>query len=85
MATVISTSGEENEITPENGESFSLKELQGAVGGLIEIVPLDNEKLLVVDEEGLYKEQYCLNMKASILARRQIVGPAVLCDNDQIR
>lgn len=84
MAYVIKDSGEEIEFAPENGTNFSLKELQGAVGGLIEIVPLENNKLLVVDEEGLFKSLR-MNTKASILARRPIVGSVVICGDDQIK
>ena len=84
MAYVIRDSGEESELLPKNGTDFSLKELQGAVGGFIEIVHLGNDKLLVVDEEGLLKSLR-INAKASILARRPIVGTAVLCDNGQIK
>jgi len=44
------------EITPANGSYFTLEEMQGYVGGLIQIIPLDGEghedRLLVVHEEG---------------------------------
>ena len=44
------------EINPVNGIYFTLEELQGYVGGIIQIIPLDGEghedRLLVVHEEG---------------------------------
>lgn len=43
-------------IEPENGKYFTLEEMQSAVGGRIEIIPLESEGLedllLVVHEEG---------------------------------
>jgi hypothetical protein len=83
MATLIDHSGAETEICPESGEAFGLKELQKAVGGYIELVYLGNDKILVVNEEGLL-ENLPLNRKASTLARRPIVGNVVYCDNKQI-
>lgn len=38
MALLIKTSGEITKVTPKNGSSFALEELQGYVGGLIELV-----------------------------------------------
>ena len=38
MAILIDTDGEEKEVSPKNGDKFSLEELQGFVGGQIQIV-----------------------------------------------
>ncbi len=52
MAKLIKIDGTIKEVKPKNGKSFSLKELQEFVGGLIEIVPLPSGKEIVVNEEG---------------------------------
>jgi hypothetical protein len=51
-ATLLQVNGLKNRVTPENGKSFSLKELQGYVGGLIEFVYLPDGCSLVINEEG---------------------------------
>lgn len=49
---------------------------QAAVGGYVEPVRLTNGDVLLVNEEGLL-QGLPLNPGASLLARREIVGPAV--------
>lgn len=71
-------------IRPNNGTDFSCKELQGYVGGYIEIVRLPNNYILVVDEEGRLKNKK-LNKKASELAGQSIVGDVVLCKPKMVR
>lgn len=71
-------------IRPDNSTDFSFKELQGYVGGYIEIVRLPNNYILVVDEEGVLKQKK-LNKKASELAGQPIVGDVVLCKSKMVR
>lgn len=54
-----------------------LHAMQAAVGGYIETVTLAEDAAMIVDEEGLLK---CLNQNAlaSLVARQQIVGTAVI-------
>lgn len=54
-----------------------LHAMQTAIGGYIETVTLAEDAVMIVDEEGLLK---CLNQNAlaSLVARQQIVGPALL-------
>lgn len=84
MATIIKINGETENIEPENGKIFTLKELQYAVNGLIEIVYLNEDKLMIVDEEGLLKTDAQLNVKASNIANQPIVGQVIIIDRDQI-
>lgn len=49
---LIKASGEWEIITPENGEKFTLEELQKYVGGYIEYIRLPKKEALVVNEEG---------------------------------
>lgn len=53
--TIYFASGERQEITPENGNQFTLEELQIIVGGHIEIVPLGTGLMMVLNEEGKLK------------------------------
>lgn len=88
MAVIITTTGETEHTGPANGSVFSLKELQQAVGGYIEIVPIitgeHSGKLMVVDEEGLIKSNPIPNIEASKIAGQQIVGQVIIIDKEQI-
>ena len=72
-------------VSPANGKQFTLDELQGYVGGLIEPVPLrkdiagseDHWKEMYVNEEGLL-HNLKVNTTASILTGRTIVGDAII-------
>ncbi len=85
MATIIKINGEKENIEPENGKVFTLKELQQTVNGLIEIVYLNEDKLMVVDEEGLLKADPCLNIEASKIAGQPIVGQVIIIERNQIK
>ena len=52
-------------VFPANGADFKLKELQGFVGGLIEIVYLTDDVIMVINEEG--KDALPLNMMATVI------------------
>lgn len=76
-------------MTPANGKQFTLEELQGFVGGYIEIVFLDDNTLMVVNEEGKL-HGLGLNIMATAiyqkLTRRidTIVGNALICPRHMI-
>ena len=59
--------------TPEE----ELHALQAAVGGYIEVVRISEDAALIVDEDGLFKALN-QNALASLVARQQIVGTALL-------
>ncbi len=85
MAKWIKTSGEIVDVQPKNGTDFSLNELQGFVGGYIEVVGLDDGKLMVVNEEGKING-LCINSEATLLSRYDIiVGDVLVCDSREIR
>ena len=73
--------------TPLNGKPVgtSLEALQKAVagGGLVEHICLPDNQIMVIDEEGLYKD-YQINIAASLLAMRPIVGDAVIAHSKEI-
>ena len=92
-ARLYKQNGEEVAIRPENGENFSLTELQGYVGGLIEIINLSSDQIMVVNEEGKFDKTLRPNTTATIIARinRAIVGgdyiagDAIICNDDMVK
>lgn len=88
MAQHILTTGEVQEITPQNGTFFKLQELNEFVGGYIELVYLSDNRLMVVNEEGKL-----MGLPVNIKATREvvmsgindiIVGDVLICDDSQI-
>jgi len=76
----------EREFIPQNGKVFSLKELQEAVRGHIEIYPHETDitgKVVIVNEEGrIYRMSP--NMLAAVKYDIDAVGPVVIIPKDQI-
>ena len=64
-------------------EDKRLDQLQKAVGGYIELVYLQGNKIMVVNEEGLIK-RLPYNYKASKIAGKNIVGDVIICDVNEI-
>ena len=100
-ATVYDVDGTSVQILPNNGKSFTLKELQGVVGGLIEIIRLpETKEIIIVNEEGLLKH-LPHNAVASAIWRKAypiekyphnnlahtigIVGNAIVCPASMVR
>lgn len=71
MAQQIKVNGGTEEVT-----DTSLYSLQSLVGGYIEIVPTNDGRLMVVDEEGRLKAKL-VNMKATALTRGTVAAPIV--------
>ena len=88
-AKIIYTDKEDEYYTPKNGNTFELDELQGIVGGWIEIVRLKDGRIIVIDEEGKSKDK-AVNIPATNIMRRDhyttdyIVGTAIVCDSDMV-
>ena len=93
MAKLIKTDGTITEVKPNNGKTFSLKELQKFVGGLVEIVPLPSGKEICVNEEGklidlpkneeatkIWREEYPIETYG-FNNDELIVGDALLVEN----
>ena len=86
MATLIPTQGRVQSITlPTTGEpSLRLRTVQELIGGYIELLPLSGGSVLILDEDGRSK-QLPINLIASQLANRQIVGTVLLCSPAELR
>lgn len=84
MAKIIKVDGTESEL-----QDVSLESLKKAVGGWIQIVPTNDGRLLILDEEGKLKDKP-VNMKGTKLTRGivddydLIVGDVVVANNDEI-
>ncbi len=78
------------EIRPANGTNFALQEAQDLVGGLIEVFPLGDGRIMICNEEGKL-EGLPVNVEATILWRRTygpvdtIVGDVFVCKNSELR
>ena len=74
---------------PNNGRTFELEEMQKIVGGNIELVRLNDGRIIVVNEDGL-NLNLPVNIEATNILRRDhsttqyIVGTAIVCDADMI-
>jgi Domain of unknown function (DUF3846) len=85
MATLLREDGTTEEVTPANGEQFTLKELQAFVEGYIELVSIaPDPRVMFVNENGWHVGM-TINRAATALYRGTperhdglIVGPAVV-------
>lgn len=76
------------DVTPKNGNDFTLEEMQAMVGGYIETLSLTDGKWIVVNEEGKL-HNLPLNFNATKIIRDNgyndyIVGNAIICNNNEI-
>lgn len=91
MAKLYKTNGEIVEVEPDNGLDFSLEELQSFVDGYIEIAYLDNERVIVINEEGKinnlpYNENATAEYNRAMRCRADyIAGDALICKHNQIK
>ena len=83
METVwITPSGDISPTKPEDGKEFTLEELQGYVGGYIELIYLRDGRIMVVNEEGKLDE-LPLNSTATEIYGSQndyVVGNVLVTD-----
>jgi hypothetical protein len=86
QAYIIKVSGEKIPVEPKNGSDFQLDELKAAIGGgYIETVPLPQDRIMVVDEDGKRKGM-ATNVSASELYRTDwIVGDVLVCGRNQLK
>ena len=88
-AKIIYTDKEAEDYTPKNGKTFEFDELKGIVDGYIEIVRLNDGRVIVIDLDGKSKNK-AVNIPATNILRRDhfttdyIVGTAIVCDADMV-
>jgi hypothetical protein len=86
---VLYVDGREEFIEPKNGTDFSLEELNNIVGGYIEILPLGDDRIMVVNEEGKLN-RLPVNMKATYIVngigyKDTIVGNVLVCHSSMVK
>lgn len=87
MAQIIKTNGEELNIIPKDGPKLLLTQMQEAVEGYIELVPICNpnyaDKMMFCNEDGhrLGKE---FNSVASMMAGQPILGNVLVCEKGEV-
>jgi hypothetical protein len=96
VAKLITPDGKCTPVVPKNGKQFSLKELQGFVGGYIEMVapPSKNGAVIICNEdgkaEGLAHNKLATEMwqahaePGSMRMSDHLVGTILLCHRSQI-
>lgn len=73
-------------VEPANGTDFSLAELQGFVGGLIDIVELPDGLIMVVNDEYLFNETP-FNPAASAMVGEggHVRGDVLVCPSEMVK
>jgi hypothetical protein len=88
MATLIDPDGNVTEVSPANGSTFSLEELQAFVGGYIQIIGVSNDRLCVMNEEGkligLPPNLPATAIVDSLWADDYLAGTVLFCDSKEI-
>jgi uncharacterized protein DUF3846 len=90
VGTLLHQDGREERLTPADGKKFSLTELQTAVNGYIELVPMrpgNGHAIMYCNEEGKYKD-FKPNPRATalanILADDYLVGPVLIVRKEPV-
>ena len=85
VSVLITTAGKFRHFPPANGEKYTLEELQKAVGGNIEIIRTPKGQLMIIDEEGKFKDKginwFASDVLVGIIGKNDVVvGDVVYCD-----
>ena len=89
MAILMKTNGGVENVNPKDGKKFTLEELQGFVGGLIEAITLEQGDVAFINEEGkltgMEKNEKATEMVQGILFPDDfIAGPMLVCKSDEV-
>jgi len=87
-AEIIRANGDRMFVEPENKKEFTLKELQGFVGGYIQIVETRDSRLIVLNEEGKLNKLPTNGIATAYYKygkKDVIVGDVIIINKDQIR
>ena len=88
-AKIIYTDKEAEDYTPKNGKTFGKTEVQRIVEGFIDVIRLNDGRVIIVDSQGKALNK-TVNIPATNILRRDhyttdyIVGTAIVCDADMI-
>ena len=88
MARLYKTDGTNEEVSPADGKTFKLRELQDLVGGYIELVQLGDAVLIVNEDEKIkglpFNREATFVLQVMRFTEDVIVGPAVLVNTKQM-
>ena len=84
MAAFIKTNGEITNVTPKNGTDYKYEELKEFVGGYIEIVPINDHEIMVVNEEGKLNNLPVNYIAALLYKYDTICGNVLVCDDSEV-
>jgi hypothetical protein len=89
MSTWIQADGTIEEVQPNNGSTYSLKELHAFVGGYIELVYLPDGRLMVLNEEGKMNDLPFNSLATALYNPHSafqdyIVGDVLVCQQNEI-
>ena len=94
MAQIIYPDNTDNsvrDVEPANGTDFTLSELQAHLGGIVSILPLKEERIMVLNRDAHFLVGMTYNRTATnIIAQAhgsigRIVGPALICANEEVK
>lgn len=84
MAAFIKTNGEITNVTPKNGTDYKYEELKEFVGGYIEIVPINDHEIMVVNEEGKLNNLPVNHIASLLYMYDTICGNVLVCDDSEV-
>ena len=89
-STLLKVNGERVDVAPKNGKDYKIEELQGFVGGYIEIIRLSQSQIMVVNEEGAINGMR-VNNNASLAVSMvfgfhyPIFGDVLVCPDEMVK
>jgi len=87
-AEIIKANGDREFTEPQNKKNFTLNELQGFVGGYIEITETNDNRLMIISEEGKLRKLPTNGLATALYKygkKDVIVGDVVVINKNQIR
>jgi len=87
-AEIIRANGDRMFVEPENKKNFTLNELQGFVGGYIQIIETTDDRLMIINEEGKLNKLPTNGIATAYYKygkKEIIVGDVVVINKNQIR
>ena len=89
MAVVLRVDGSCEQVFPKQPPAFTLAELQGLVGGYLELVALADGSFMLIDEQGKlkglpYNEQATERARGCLLGGDCIVGAALVLSGQEM-
>lgn len=93
-ALIVTASGTHRKVTPDNVTNFTLNEMYKLLNcQLVEIIRLNEKMIMVVDEEGKFKDEPDVNVNASLIAMLHgaifpgdcVCGDVMICDTSMVR